>query len=162
MREYGFTRETLARSALEWPLQPHTQPLSESAVSTLFGEGDAARRTLIGAWLEEGQIQMRAQPASNVKDALNNRLRYNEPVLPLLPEVSGSIPDSCSAYLMMTITVERRLLCWPRRNTAYLPSTSGQLCVMPRALQTRLVISPRTRRLGCARDNDIASGYQAH
>ncbi|ETW83319.1 hypothetical protein HETIRDRAFT_55120, partial [Heterobasidion irregulare TC 32-1] len=86
VKEYGFTRETLARSALEWPQQPHTQPLSESAVSTLFGEGDAARRTLIGAWLEEGQIQMRAQPVSNVKDALNNRLRYNEPVLPLLPE----------------------------------------------------------------------------
>ncbi|THH15339.1 hypothetical protein EW146_g5127 [Bondarzewia mesenterica] len=85
VREHGFTREALARSVLCLP-EPHPEPLSDPTVSVLFGEGNSARRTLITAWLDEGRMSMRKQPSTSVKDVLGNRLRYNEPVLPLLPE----------------------------------------------------------------------------
>ena len=59
MKVHGFTRETLARSVLHLPLtetrtNTHVEPLSDTAVSALFGEGDEARRTLINAWLQDG------------------------------------------------------------------------------------------------------------
>lgn len=86
VKEHGFSRETLSRSALFLP-EPPSGPLSDAAVNALFGYGDNARRTLIDAWLEEGRVQMRAQPIHSIGEALAARLRYNEPVLPLLPEV---------------------------------------------------------------------------
>ncbi|KAI0067270.1 hypothetical protein BV25DRAFT_1867783 [Artomyces pyxidatus] len=85
IRQHGFTREALSRSVLALA-EPHAQPLSEPAVSALFGQGDTARRTLINAWLEDGRAQMRAQPSKTTTDALKVRLRHNEPVLPYLPE----------------------------------------------------------------------------
>ena len=95
VREHGFTRETLANSVLHLSNEPRSEPLSDSAVSILFGEGDNARRVLIGAWLEEGRTQMRSNGSAsavpstpNLKEALYSRLRYNEPVLSLLPEVA--------------------------------------------------------------------------
>ncbi|TFY53277.1 hypothetical protein EVG20_g10191 [Dentipellis fragilis] len=84
VKEHGFTRETLARSVLALP-EPRAEPLTDSAVSALFGEGDNARRTLIQAWLEEGRVRMRT-PVPSAKDALRGRLRYNEPALAHLPE----------------------------------------------------------------------------
>lgn len=91
VRTHGFTREALSRSVLALP-KAHPEPLRETAVSALFGEGDDARRTLINAWLSEGVEQMRvsivASGKSTVRDVLKSRLRYNEPMLGLLPEVS--------------------------------------------------------------------------
>ena len=86
---HGFTRTALARSVLALP-DPHAEPLSDSAVTVLFGQGDAARRTLISAWLDEGRDHMRAVPADGVKRALLARLEYNVPVLSHLPEVCQS------------------------------------------------------------------------
>lgn len=86
MKTHGFTREALSLSALSLS-KPHAEPLRDTAVSSLFGEGDEARRTLISAWIDEGRTQMRQTPSLNVRDALHSRLRYNEPVLKLLPEV---------------------------------------------------------------------------
>ena len=83
---HGFTRTALAHSVLTLP-EPHAEPLSDSAVTALFGQGDAARRTLINAWLYEGRAHMRAVPADGVKSALLSRLEYNTPVLNHLPEV---------------------------------------------------------------------------
>ncbi|KAJ3557948.1 hypothetical protein NM688_g1198 [Phlebia brevispora] len=85
IKSHGFTREALSRSVLYLP-QAHPEPLRESAVSALFGEGDDARRTLINAWLAEGRVQMRTSPSPSMKDVLCTRLRYNEPFLNLLPE----------------------------------------------------------------------------
>ncbi|KAI0033542.1 hypothetical protein K488DRAFT_77831 [Vararia minispora EC-137] len=85
IKEYGFSRETLARSVLTLP-EPPSAPLSDTAVNALFGEGDSARRTLINAWLDEGRAQMRLTPAESISEVLAGRLRYNEPVLSLLPE----------------------------------------------------------------------------
>lgn len=87
VRQHGFTRAALARSVLALP-EPHSVPLPDSAVTTLFGEGDAARRTLIGAWLEQGRAHMRSVPVQDldVKGALLARLEYNVPVLEHLPE----------------------------------------------------------------------------
>ncbi|KAA1476259.1 hypothetical protein DENSPDRAFT_502001 [Dentipellis sp. KUC8613] len=84
VKEHGFTRETLARSVLALP-EPRAEPLTDSAVSALFGAGDNARRTLVQAWLAEGRVQMRT-PVPSARDALRGRLRYNEPVLAHLPE----------------------------------------------------------------------------
>ena len=86
VQRHGFTRTALARSVLGLP-EPHAEPLSDSAVTVLFGEGDAARRTLINAWLDEGREHMRAVPVDGVKRALLARLEYNVPVLRHLPEV---------------------------------------------------------------------------
>lgn len=85
VKSHGFTREALARSALSLP-EPHPEPLSEAAVSALFGDGDHARRTLINAWLDDARLQMRSAPSPVIKDVLSTRLRCNEPVLGYLPE----------------------------------------------------------------------------
>jgi hypothetical protein len=86
---HGFTRQALASAAASLP-EPHAAPLSEAGMNALFGTGDDARRTLIKAWLEDAEHTMVAPGetgASAVKVALGKRLRANEPVLHLLPEV---------------------------------------------------------------------------
>ena len=92
VRTHGFTREALSCSVLALP-NPHPEPLGDTAVSALFGSGEDARRTLINAWLNEGISHMKEPIVTSgsrvtVKDVLSARLRYNEPVLSLLPEVS--------------------------------------------------------------------------
>jgi ubiquinone biosynthesis protein COQ9 len=70
------------------PSEAHAQPLSDTAVSTIFGSGNIARTTLINAWLEDCISQMKAIPAgSSIKDVLSSRLKLNEPVVQYLPEV---------------------------------------------------------------------------
>jgi len=112
VKTHGFTREALARSVLELPpSEAHSEPLSETAVSALFGIGDLARRTLIQAWLQDGLRHMASVPGverplqltenmdagtshspvktrkkATVNDVLRARLEYNEPALPFLPE----------------------------------------------------------------------------
>ncbi|KAJ3778126.1 hypothetical protein FB446DRAFT_715048 [Lentinula raphanica] len=92
VRTHGFTREALSRSVLELELpasnSAHSSPLSDSAVSSLFGKGDYARKTLIEAWLNEGLAQMASSdpsPTRSLGSVLHTRLTYNEPVLPYLP-----------------------------------------------------------------------------
>ncbi|KAI0342706.1 hypothetical protein BDW22DRAFT_1413409 [Trametopsis cervina] len=99
VRTHGFTREALSRSVLSLP-QPHAAPLNETAVSALFGNGDDARRSLIGAWLEEGRAEMRNAPSTSVKDILSHRLRYNEPVLSLLPEAFATLATPTGIHLL--------------------------------------------------------------
>ena len=91
VQHHGFTRTALAHSVLALP-EPHAEPLSDSAVTALFGKGDAARRTLIDAWLDEGREHMRTVPVpvDGAKRALLARLEYNVPVLRHLPEVCQS------------------------------------------------------------------------
>ena len=111
VRTHGFTREALSRSVLSLPAdEVHTEPLSDTAISALFGHGDDARRTLIKAWLGDGLRHMGSIPGversatpllaldsetsrtgtetkATVRDVLRARLEYNEPALPYLPEV---------------------------------------------------------------------------
>jgi len=106
VRTHGFTRETLARSVLALPPgEAHPEPLSDTAVSALFGKGDNARRTLIDAWMKDGLRHLGTVPGvqrsthiaiddaarqtkkATLRDVLRARLEYNEPVLPHLPEV---------------------------------------------------------------------------
>ncbi|KAJ6513006.1 hypothetical protein C8R45DRAFT_331796 [Mycena sanguinolenta] len=89
--EHGFTRAALARSVLHLPSpDAHAEPLSDTAVSALFGRGDLARKTLIRAWLDGGIESMKsaagASPSVSITEALHARLKYNEPVLAHLPE----------------------------------------------------------------------------
>ena len=87
VKSYGFSREALSLAALSLP-RPHTEPLSDEAVSALFGEGEDARRTLIAAWLEKGREEMGNATERTISGSLKARLRWNTPVLKELPEVS--------------------------------------------------------------------------
>lgn len=90
---HGFTLQTIALSA------PAGTKLSDTAISALFGPGDAAQRTLIRAWLEEGRLNMSTVTSSSnsgslsdpgsisMEDILLKRLEWNEPVLPHLKDV---------------------------------------------------------------------------
>ena len=123
VKDYGFTREALARSVLT-PNQPslkaHDEPLSDEAVSALFGQGDDARRTLIRAWLDEGLNAMRKQTDHSVqptlRQALHARLAYNEPALVHIPEVHTGFP--CFLFSRKSNTTRaRRLRSSFRRTT---------------------------------------------
>lgn len=83
VKQHGFTREALSLSVLSLPT-PHKEPLSDAAVSSLFGQGDDARRSLIVAWQDEARAQMQG---ATMREILKNRLESNEPVLSYLPEV---------------------------------------------------------------------------
>lgn len=77
--------------------RPHAEPLSEGAITALFGAGDEARKNLAWAWLEEGRRRMKGQEDASenntqrmgipVEVSLRRRLEWNEPVLGKLPEV---------------------------------------------------------------------------
>ncbi|KAI5122930.1 hypothetical protein M0805_007608 [Coniferiporia weirii] len=85
IKAHGFTRKTLSLAALSLPT-PHSGSLSDTAVSSLFGSGEDARRSLINAWLEEGVNGMEGCKEKTVSALLKHRLRWNDPVLHLLPE----------------------------------------------------------------------------
>ncbi|KAH9915115.1 uncharacterized protein B0H18DRAFT_1087640 [Fomitopsis serialis] len=82
---YGFTRAALSHSVFRLP-KPHSEQLSDSAVTALFGEDHDARKTLITAWLENARYQMKGAPSPTIRDVLAQRLKLNEPVLQFLPE----------------------------------------------------------------------------
>lgn len=96
VRTYGFTRAALSHSVFRLQ-RPHTEQLSESAVTALFGNGDDARKTLIDAWLDDARDQMKAAPDTTIKAALKHRLKHNEPVLQFLPEVDNACFSSYPA-----------------------------------------------------------------
>jgi len=120
VKTHGFTREALSRSVLSLPTnEVHTEPLSDTAVSALFGHGDDARRTLIKAWLKDGLRHMGSIPGverpampllaletgtekkASIRDVLRARLEYNEPVLPYLSEAFALlISPSSSMHLV--------------------------------------------------------------
>ena len=98
---YGFTRRSLALAS-QTSQTPDAEPLSETAISALFGRGDNARKTLIWAWLDQGKESMgpsltnvnvnpdvsgHAPKKITVREALRARLEWNTPVLQYLPEV---------------------------------------------------------------------------
>lgn len=88
VKQHGFTREALSLCVLSLPT-PHKEPLSDAAVSTLFGQGENARRSLISAWLDEAREKMKTwESVPTVKEVLKKRLECNESVLSYLPEVS--------------------------------------------------------------------------
>ncbi|KAJ7227337.1 hypothetical protein GGX14DRAFT_386032 [Mycena pura] len=97
--QHGFSRTALAHSVLHLPgPSAHVEPLSDTAVSALFGRGDHARRTLIRAWLDCGVENMKnaSGARTTIKEALHARLVYNEAVLAHLPEAFAllSVPES--------------------------------------------------------------------
>lgn len=118
--QHGFTRKTIALASASCVLDAHADPdlnvaedargkeqssrrsngaapLSETAISALFGAGDEACRTLIKAWLSEGVNEMRypwktslgdtSNAPPTIADVLQKRLEWNRPVLNHLPEV---------------------------------------------------------------------------
>lgn len=114
---YGFTRRAIAHS-----IPNSATPLSETAISALFGPGDAAQRTLIRAWLNEGRMHMStATPSASSKsdaismeDALLKRLEWNEPVLPHLKDVriTSSATFLLRNFYMKSLLKSNLLLCY--------------------------------------------------
>jgi len=86
VKTHGFTREALSLSVLSLPT-PHAEPLSDTAVSSLWGQGDDARRTLITAWQDDARQQMKNIQSPTMREVLRARLECNEPVVSYLPEV---------------------------------------------------------------------------
>ncbi|KAK0193984.1 hypothetical protein F5146DRAFT_413443 [Armillaria mellea] len=102
VKTHGFTRAALAESVLILPPeQAHPEPLSDTAVSSLFGNGDDARRTLIHAWLDQGIRQMGTVPSPTLKSVLHARLQYNEPVLQHLPEAFALLASPSSGVPLL-------------------------------------------------------------
>lgn len=96
VRTHGFTREALANSVCHLPPpDTHNEPLSDAAVSALFGFGDSARRTLINSFFDHGIEHMKScardisqatgHPPS-LQQLLQERLDFNRPVIHHLPE----------------------------------------------------------------------------
>ncbi|PFH47849.1 hypothetical protein AMATHDRAFT_66633 [Amanita thiersii Skay4041] len=86
VRTHGFTREALSQAAVGLP--NHVQPLPDSAVSSLFGDGDEARRTLIRAWLDEGvegikELRRRREVLERME--LDMRLQQQQETQPKAP-----------------------------------------------------------------------------
>ena len=111
VQTYGFTRAALSHSVFRLP-KPHSEQLSESAVTALFGEGDNARKTLINAWLDDARNQMKGAPEPTIKGALSHRLKQNEPVLQFLPEVH-TWTSSCVQMLTRACRQAMALLASP-------------------------------------------------
>ncbi|KII85164.1 hypothetical protein PLICRDRAFT_116578 [Plicaturopsis crispa FD-325 SS-3] len=87
VKTHGFTREALALSVLSDNCPtPHDTPLSDTAITALFGRGNDARRALVNAWLDDARGQMALVERPTMKSVLTARLRCNEPILQYLPE----------------------------------------------------------------------------
>lgn len=87
IRTHGFTRTTLSLAGNA------ASPLSDTAVTALFGRGDEARKTLVRAWLKEGLEQMgnvEQNGKMTIQAALKQRLKWNDDVLGFLPEANMS------------------------------------------------------------------------
>jgi len=97
VKTHGFTRDTLSRSVLHLQT-PHAEPLPETAVSSLFGPGDDARRTLINAWLGHALCQMKTVSSPTMKETLRLRLECNESVLQYLPEAFALLASPSSGF----------------------------------------------------------------
>lgn len=92
---HGFTRNAIALASTS---EKSVMPLSETAISALFGAGNEANRTLIRAWMKEGRVHMNTPSVSTpnlassargstMEQVLLRRLQWNEPVLEHLKDV---------------------------------------------------------------------------
>lgn len=95
VKTHGFTRKTLSLSVLSLPT-PHAEPLSDAAISSLWGQGDDARRTLITAWQDDARQQMNNLHSPTIRDVLRARLECNETVLLYLPEAFALLASPTS------------------------------------------------------------------
>ncbi|EKM78890.1 hypothetical protein AGABI1DRAFT_75470 [Agaricus bisporus var. burnettii JB137-S8] len=100
VRSHGFTRDALALSVLHLPPpDTHATPLSDSAISALFGAGLKAEHSLLNFFFDEGIQHMKERAQSQgrqptVKEMLEERLMFNEPVLDHLSTAFASLASS--------------------------------------------------------------------
>lgn len=107
VKTHGFTRGALAQSVLHLPPpETHTAPLSDAAISALFGHGTKAERSLVDFFFDEGieHMKSRAQMfsdslgrAPSVKEVLEERLKFNESVLEHLSDAFALLASSSSS-----------------------------------------------------------------
>ena len=132
VKDYGFTREALARSVLtnhQPSFKAHDEPLSDEAVSALFGQGDDARRTLIRAWLDEGLNFMRVQTKQpTLRQVLHARLAYNEPALGHIPEVCKHTRFPVFLFFLQKVTRAFKGVCSPHFALQRRPTSGSPPC----------------------------------
>ncbi|KAL0955049.1 hypothetical protein HGRIS_003967 [Hohenbuehelia grisea] len=161
---HGFTRVALAESVLSLPTSnssaKHSSPLSETAVSALFGHGDDARRTLIEAWLAEGLSHMRSaaasgtgtgatsQPQPSLRTLLQERLNYNEPVIHHIPEAFALLLSPSSGVPLLD----------PTRALKHAASVADEACHL--CGDASLQLSWYTRRASVAVAYSLAELHQ--
>ncbi|KAI0368017.1 hypothetical protein BV20DRAFT_948995, partial [Pilatotrama ljubarskyi] len=160
VKTYGFSREALARSVLSLPT-PHDQPLSDAAVSSLFGPGDEARRTLINGWLDYAREQMResvgtATPPS-VREVLATRLRANEPILQHLPEAFALLASPSSGLPPLDPVPGLRHVSRIADETCYL---TGDTSVGPAWFRRRAAIAAAYGAAELHQLNSPSTAYQ--
>ncbi|KAF9450068.1 hypothetical protein P691DRAFT_811208 [Macrolepiota fuliginosa MF-IS2] len=107
VKTHGFTRDALALSVLHLPSpESHSAPLSDAAITALFGQEIKAEHSLINFFFDEGieHMKSRAQAFSDsngrppsIKEVLEERLKFNEPVLEHLPNAFASLASSLSS-----------------------------------------------------------------
>lgn len=107
VRTHGFTRDALAFSVLHLPPpETHSSPLSDAAISSLFGQGVKAEHSLINFFFDEGleHMKSRAQALSEshghiptIQELLQERLEFNEPVLYHLSDAFASLASTSSS-----------------------------------------------------------------
>ncbi|KAF8148373.1 hypothetical protein BJ912DRAFT_1017840, partial [Pholiota molesta] len=80
-----------------------SEPLSDSAITALFGKGDAARRTLIDAWLDDGLRHMASgaqAPARTIRDVLRARLDTMSLFCPTFPMCAFALMASSGFHVL--------------------------------------------------------------
>lgn len=87
---HSFTRQTLSLSLPSLPSDhpDHKPEINDTIIDTLFGQGIAAPKALVGAWQENGLENMEGEA---VEDRLKSRLRYSAEVGAHLVEVGHTL-----------------------------------------------------------------------
>lgn len=93
---HSFTRQTLALALSRLPSDHpdhRVEPIPDSVLDTLFGDGRAAPKALVQRWEEEGIEPMEAESGSKpsiagLESRLRSRLTYSAGLGHYLPEVS--------------------------------------------------------------------------
>lgn len=94
----SFTRQTLSLALSRLPSDHpdhQAEPVSETVLDTVFGDGNAASKALVQRWEEEGVDSMLAESSSTgriLEARLKSRLTHSAEVGEHLVEVSN-IPD---------------------------------------------------------------------
>lgn len=90
---HSFTRQTLSLALSRLPSghpDHQAEPISETVLDTIFGDGNAASKALVQRWEEEGVNTMLAESSSTgriMEARLKSRLTYSAEVGEHLVEV---------------------------------------------------------------------------
>ncbi|KAI9635983.1 uncharacterized protein MKK02DRAFT_44682 [Dioszegia hungarica] len=128
---HSFTRQTLALALSRLPSDHpdhRVEPIPDSVLDTLFGDGRAAPKALVQRWEEEGIEPMEAESGSKpsiagLESRLRSRLTYSAGLGHYLPEAYSilSAPESETSIPIPSIPLPIRQLLRLRLPPIYTP-----------------------------------------